>query len=344
MDWEELTTNAPIDWLLEAENPSVRYFTLTQLMGLDQDDESVIEARQLIADAPYTRTILADQFPDGHWGTPERYFEKHTGTAWRWLLLHELGFDPYHPQMRKAARFLLDIAYYEREGGFTARLGSNPVPCYGGWLLWGFYRCGLGDDERVQRSLQWVVDNMKYVDGDDTVPDPDNGCWGRHTCVRGVIPILRALTERPPAYRTQDTDRVLGEGVEFILKHRVYKRSTNPAKPMNAKLTQLTFPTFYWPDFVEVLLVLTHLGLKDKRMTDAITYLQKKRAKDGRWKLQRTYNERSKHDMFRTVVPLEPRSAPSKWVTLRALIALKRWFNGEVRWKSAAQSPSLLSP
>jgi len=98
---------------------------------------------------------------------------------------------------------------------------------------------------------------------------------------------------------------------------------------MNAKLTQLTFPSFYWPDFVDVLLILTGLGCKDPRMEDAIAYLQKKQSKQGTWVLQRTYNERSKHDTFPVVVPLEDRGAPSKWVTLRALAVLKRWYGLE---------------
>jgi hypothetical protein len=90
-------------------------------------------------------------------------------------------------------------------------------------------------------------------------------------------------------------------------------------------MTQLTFPGFYWPDFVDVLLILTALGCQDPRMEDAIAYLRKKQARDGTWKLQRTYNERSKHDTFPVVIPLGTRGAPSKWVTLRALIVLKRW-------------------
>jgi hypothetical protein len=168
---------------------------------------------------------------------------------------------------------------------------------------------------------------MRYDDGDEWVADPDNGCWGRHVCVRGVIPILRALAELPEAYRSEGTARVLQAGVEFMLLHHVYKRSHNPSKPMNAKLTQLTFPGFYWPDFVDVLLVLTHLGCRDPRMEDAIAYLRKKQSKEGTWKLQRTYNERSVHDTFPVVVPLEERGAPSKWVTLRALTVLKRWYS-----------------
>jgi hypothetical protein len=170
---------------------------------------------------------------------------------------------------------------------------------------------------------------MRYDDGKDQVADPDNGCWGRHVCVRGVIPVVRALAELPEDYRSEDTDRVLQAGVEFMLLHHVYKRSHNLNKPMNAKLTQLTFPSFYWPDFVEVLLALTYLGCKDPRMEDAIAYLRKKQAKNGRWKLQRTYNERSKHDTFPVAVPVGTRGAPSKWVTLRALIVLKRWSSAQ---------------
>jgi hypothetical protein len=317
--------------LLERDNPSVRALALTELLDRDPEDDQVVEARQGIVEAPDITQILAGQHPDGYWGRPERYFQKHTGTAWHWLLLLELGLDPMHPQMCKAADFLLDTAYNKEQGAFGSQPGLNPVPCYVGWLLWGLYRSGYGHDVRVQSALRWVIDTMRYDDGNEQVPDPDNGCWGRHVCARGVIPILRALAELPDAYRSEETERVLREGIEFVLQHRVYKRSHNPDKPMNAKLTQLTFPGFYWPDFVDVLLLLTGLGCRDPRMEDAITYLRKKQSKAGTWKLQRTYNERSKHDTFPVVVPLEERGAPSKWVTLHALIVLKRWYDAGAR-------------
>jgi len=330
MEWtRHLSKQPPLSWLLEPENPSVRALTLMELLDRDVKNADVIEARQMIASAPYTTRILADQHPEGYWGKPEQYCKRHAGTAWRWLLLHELGIDPLHPQTKKAAGFLLNIAFNEAQGAFSSQPGSDPVPCYNGWLLWGFYRNGYGNDPRVQRTLRWVVDTMRFSDGDDNVPDPDSGCWGRHTCVRGIIPILRALAELPEAYRSTDTTRVLQAGVEFMLLHHVYKRSHHLDKPMNAKMTQLTFPSFYWPDFVEVLLVLTHIGCKDPRMENAIAYLQKKQAKDGTWKLQRTYNERSKHDAFPVATSLGTRGAPDKWITLRALIALKRWFESQ---------------
>jgi hypothetical protein len=49
-----------------------------------------------------------------------------------------------------------------------------------------------------------------------------------------VIPILRALAELPAGCRSEEMDRVLAAGVEFMLQHRVYKRSHDPSKPMNA--------------------------------------------------------------------------------------------------------------
>jgi len=60
-------------------------------------------------------------------------------------------------------------------------------------------------------------------------------------------------------------------------------------------------------------------------MEDVITYLRKKQSKEGAWKFQRTYDECSKHDTFPVVVPLEARGEASKWVTLRALVVLKRY-------------------
>ena len=327
MEWTANLRGVPLSWLLDCDDPSVRVLTLTELLDKDAGDGEVQEARQMIANASRTAQILEGQRSEGYWGRADRYFYRHTGTAWRWLLLHELGLNPGHPQMLKAADFLLDNAYNQGQGAFGSQPRHDPVPCYNGWLLWGLCRSGYGGDPRVQSALRWVVNTMRYDDGDEQVPDPDNGCWGRHVCVRGVIPVLRALAELPAESRSEGTNRVLQAGIEFMLKHRVYKRSHNLDKAMNIKLTQLTFPGFYWPDFVEVLLLLTGLGCTDPRMEDAIAYLHRKQAKDGAWKLQRTYNERSKHDTFPVVVPLEERGAPSKWVTLRALIVLKRWYS-----------------
>jgi hypothetical protein len=95
---------------------------------------------------------------------------------------------------------------------------------------------------------------------------------------------------------------------------------------MHAKMTQLTFPYFYYPDLLYSLFVFTTLGIHDERMQDAITYLLKKQDRHGRWKMQRLYNERSKQDLFPIVVTIEERMKPSKWITLKALTVIKRFY------------------
>ena len=176
MSWMDHVQKPPLDWLLEPEDPSVRAFTLTELLDRDRLDADVVKSQQMIVDSPTAARLLAGQHPDGHWGAPEHYFGAYTGTEWRWLLLQELGCDPYHPQMMRAARFLMDIAYSERDGTFVSHLGSIPVPCYTGWLLWGLLRSGFGDDPRVQSALRWVADTMRFDDGDGPSGDLKSVC------------------------------------------------------------------------------------------------------------------------------------------------------------------------
>jgi hypothetical protein len=40
-DWKSVLKAAPVDWLLETDNPSVRYFTLSQILDKPQDSFEV---------------------------------------------------------------------------------------------------------------------------------------------------------------------------------------------------------------------------------------------------------------------------------------------------------------
>jgi hypothetical protein len=177
--------------------------------------------------------------------------------------------------------------------------------------------------------MDWVTETLTLADGDDSAANPDDMCLGRHTCIRAVVPVLRALAQLPLEARTPETDATVAQGVEFILAHHVYRRSHNPEKVMNARLTQLTFPGFYYIDFVDILHALLDLGVRDPRMDGALAYLRRKQRKNGTWMLQRPYNERSGRRMAPTVVDLGARGEPNKWVTLKALMALKR--SGELQ-------------
>jgi hypothetical protein len=325
-DWKSHLKNDPLPWLLEQDNPSIRYYALTELLDRPFHDPEVQSTKSNVLRSSPVTDILRQQHDTGYWGRPERYLERFVGTIWQVLLLLELGCDPQHPQIQKAAQFLLDTGFDTEQQCFLSWKGIPQAPCYHGILLWGLLRCHYENDPRVQAILQWVVRTMEFHDGDEQVSNPDDMCLGRHTCIRGVLPVLQALAEVPAAVVTPEISNCLQAGNEFLLLHHLYKRSHSLSKPISAYMTRLTFPHFYYPDVLQALLLLTQQGYHDDRMQAAIQYLQKKQADTGAWTLQRLYNERRPNDLFPVVVSIEERGQPSKWITLRALIALKRWY------------------
>jgi len=56
-----------IDWLLEEDQPSVRYHTLVDLLERKEDDPEVREAHSKIPRMGWARDILKLQKPKGFW-------------------------------------------------------------------------------------------------------------------------------------------------------------------------------------------------------------------------------------------------------------------------------------
>jgi hypothetical protein len=50
-DWKSLLKADPINWLLEEDNPSVRYFALTELLDKPVNDSEVKKAKNTIMNA-----------------------------------------------------------------------------------------------------------------------------------------------------------------------------------------------------------------------------------------------------------------------------------------------------
>jgi hypothetical protein len=267
--------------------------------------------------------LLKGQESEGYWGRKERFYEhRYGGTAWRYILLAELGADGSDDRIESAAEFLWNTVQDCETGGFVSHVeAAEPVACYTGRLLWAFIELGYQNDPRAARAVEWICDAVQYNDGVRNRNEPKRvECFGAHSCIRGIVPCLRAISALPQTKRSDRASRKLQDGIEYILLHHVYKRSHDLSKVMNQKLTQLSFPNFYFDDFLDILLILTAEGCRDPRMEEAIGYLLKKQCKDGTWRMQRDEN----HKM---VVPIEGKGSPSRWITLRALTVLKRYFS-----------------
>jgi hypothetical protein len=334
MDWKAAPGADPVPWLLEEENPSVRYFTLIDILGLDPQDKQALSCKKEIMKKGVVPKILSRQKKEGYWEKKEDFYvrTKYRGTVWQLIILAELGADGDDERIKKACEFVLRISQDRRSGGFSY-LGKEEsggyhscvLPCLTGNMVWSLSRLGYLEDRRVQQGIDWVTAYQRFDDGVLESPvgwpyEKRENCWGRHTCHMGVVKTLRALAEKPEEKRSGEVKTTIGRAAEYLLRHHIFKRSHDLTKIAKPKWVRLGFPTIWDSDVLEVLGLLVRLGFKDARMQEAVDLVLAKQDEQGRWRLENTYNGRLQ-------VNIEQKSQPSKWITLNALRALRGFFS-----------------
>ncbi|MBI5487368.1 MAG: nitrogen fixation protein NifH [Deltaproteobacteria bacterium] len=319
-----------LEWLLEPGNPSVRCLALTALLGRSVGDAEVREARGAIMKTGVVPALLARQEPGGHWGKPDAFYTgKYRSTVWTLLVLAEHLADGSDSRVRRACEFLLAHSRDPQSGGFSYQrakragggLPSGVIPCLTGNVVWSLLRLGYLGDERVEQGVEWLTRFLRFDDGESAPPAdfPYNRwemCYGRHSCFMGVVKGLKALAEIPAKRRSPAVRRTIAAAVEFLLRHRVYRRSHDLTKVAKPGWTRFGFPRMYQTDVLEIALLLLGLGCRDERLRDAIELVSSRRRPDGRWLLQDTFNGKF-------AVDVERKGLPSKWVTLNALRVLR---------------------
>lgn len=331
--WRSKLKADPTEWLLQKSNPSIRYFTLTDILDKPDTDPTVKEAREDIMRTGAVPDILASQHAEGHWEAPNRlYTAKYKGTVWQLLILAEHYADGQDERVKKACEFILNNSQDGETGGFSmstsATLGggrhSEVIPCLTANMAWALIRLGYLNDPRVKRAVSWITTYQRFDDGDVEAPkgwpyDKYRICFSRHSCFMGAVKALKALSEIPPDRRSREVNETIAKGAEFMLLHHVYKMSHNLKRVSKPGWTRFGFPLMYQTDVLEILGILTKLGYRDERMQEAIDLVVSKQDSQGRWILENTFNDR-----FNTKI--EEKGGQSKWITLKTLEVLKRFY------------------
>lgn len=332
--WKSYLKSDPTDWLLSQENPSVRYFTLVDILGKDENDPLVVQAKQAIMHSGVVPEILNKQHEDGYWDKPGSFYTaKYRGTVWQLLILAELGVDGNDQRIKRSCEFILGRSQDPQSHGFSINGSAKNkggthgyvIPCLTGNLTWCLIRHGFAVDERVQKAVDWINTYQRF---DDMVEESPTGwpydgfemCWGRHTCHMGVVKVLKALAEIPKENRSQETQKTIEDAVDFLLKHQIYKKSHDPGKVSRPGWLRLGFPLMYQTDILEILGILAKLGIRDNRMQEAVDRIVSSQDEQGRWKMQNSFNDR-------ILVEIEEKGQPSRWITLNALRVLKHYYS-----------------
>lgn len=320
---------ATIDWLLEESDPSVRFFTLTSLLGESPAGAKAAAARKALMREGPVADILSRQGAEGCWGkASEFYTDKYGGTVWQLLTLAELGADGSDPRVRAAREFILVNSQDPESGGFSVNSSvktgggrhGEVIPCLTGNMVYSLASLGFAEDARVGRAVDWICEYQRADDGGAGPPsiwpyDRMGICFGRHSCFMGVVKSLKALAALLAGKRSRRAEAKIRELSEFLLVHRIHKRSHDPERLSKPGWLKYGFPLMYQTDSLEILLILTRLGVRDPRMDEAVELLRSKRRSDGRWKLENSFNGK-------TLVDIERKGEASKWITARALWVL----------------------
>ena len=75
-NWKSYLNSDPTDWLLEENNPSVRYFTLLDIMNQNENSNEVKEAKEKIMMDGIVPKILSKQKEGSYWETAENFYIK----------------------------------------------------------------------------------------------------------------------------------------------------------------------------------------------------------------------------------------------------------------------------
>jgi hypothetical protein len=319
-----------VGWLLEENQPAVRYYTLVDILGREDDDWEAREAYSKIPHRGWAQDMLKLQKPGGYWEPREPswrkdvlgwieflYRPKFVATNWRALVLADLGLTVKDKRIKKIANLFFD---------YKLRLGSSfnfftEEACIVGNTARMLTRFGYYDDYRVQKLYTRLLEDQR-----------EDGGWNCFRPDRGTLDNwepLAAYAVVPKQRRTRKIEQSIAKGAEFYLERKLFEEGKSKYAPW----FRFHYPNHYYYDILIGLDLLTNLGYADdKRLVPALKILKEKRQSDGTWLLDRVHPDlgpgivESTFAIDKSAKPfaLEEAGKPSKWITMTALRVLKR--------------------
>jgi hypothetical protein len=334
MSWLDHVKGDPLSWLLEADPPGVCYLALRDLLDRPDDDPDLVAARDAAYDGDPIATVLGAMTPEGAWSAPgPGYLPKYRSTVWSIVLLAQLGASAAHDErLARGCGYVLDHALTDA-GQFTmSGAPSGTIDCLQGNLCWALVTLGC-DDPRLASAYEWMartVTGEGIASRDEkTAPiryyagkcGPRFACGANdgQACAWGAVKVMLAFGVWPVERRTPLIDAAVREGAAFLLGNDPAKAeypNGYGARP-SGNWWKFGFPVFYVTDVLQIVEALAGLGYgSDPRLAAALDVVRGKQDAHGRWSLEYDY-------AGKTWVDCGPKRQPNKWVTLRALRALK---------------------
>lgn len=314
-----MKSRTALDWLLEEEQPSVRYRALTELQNRSSEDPDVKDAERAIAEKGWAADVLVLQKKEGWWVDGKRLYQpKYLSTNWMLLILSDLGMKKSDPRIARSCE--LWIERFSRDDGGFFETGSRGHLCTTGNMARALVLFGYEDHPKVKGAFDWMVKNAAEKGG--------WSCFGSGRNLDSWEP-MSAFAVLPRQKWSRSVKQVVENGAEFYLERELYKQGEH-YEPWY----RFHYPVHYYYDLLVGLDFMTALGFgADKRLGHALSVLESKRRSDGRWNLDAIHPDveggmaqwyAKNPKQAPTPFSLEPAGSPSKMITLRAMRVLER--------------------
>ena len=334
MSWQDQLKGDSVSWLLEKDQPGVRYLALRDLTVLPREATELIAAQEL-AHTEGPIALILDEMDDlGYWAKAgPGYLPKYRSTVWSLILLAQLGASlELDPRIERACQYLLDHTLTENGQFSTSGTPSSTVDCLQGNLISAMLDLGF-NDPRLEKAFEWMARSLtgegvapmgtkkaslRYYSG-KIGPGFLCGANNKLACAWGGVKVMLAFSKLSPNRRTPLIENAIEHGVEFLLgvdpAEAGYPNGWNE-KP-SGNWWKFGFPVFYVTDLLQNVEALLRLGYgNDPRLTNALSLIREKQDADGRWPMEYSYTGK-------TWIDFGEKKQPNKWVTLRVAWVLK---------------------
>ncbi|MFQ6064123.1 MAG: hypothetical protein ACE5L6_01470, partial [Candidatus Bathyarchaeia archaeon] len=217
--WKSALKGDPIDWLLEKDNPSIRYWTLKDLLNKSENEPEVVGAKGKLSESEEVQMIFSKTGINGgpfwsrsdgniYWGAFS------TGSVL--LFLAETGLTKDNPKIEDLAKFL--FRYHSAEGFFKlSPRGPGWWSCFTATVLGALLRFGYVNDERVDKGVEWLFRTQRLDGGWYCQKNASRGGSKEKldSCPHSVLNVLWAFMKTPELRNCKE----LIPAAEFLLRH-----------------------------------------------------------------------------------------------------------------------------
>jgi hypothetical protein len=317
-----------LEWLLESDEPAVRYRTRTWLLDQPESIAAVRRDRKAAWDGSIVSTLL-----DLASAAKVHPYRKWWGLHWRLVSLADFALPVDRPDIRATLDSGIDreltwitnprhIASITRADDGLYRADASIE----GNALYAASRFGHADDERARLLVtnllewQWPDGGWNCNGGSSGYRSSFHESWATaiglasyHDAVGGADGL--GADARAAARRT----------AELLLEHRLFL-GLKTAKPIHPSWVALHWPGYWHYDFLGGLRVLRAVDanlLSDPRASDALALLEAKQRSDGRFQTGGAWWKPPTNPTSPVEAVDWRKGRPSEVLTLHALSVLK---------------------